>query len=121
MEVVKMTKVIIEKVNGEEQAIATLQLNLGKVYREREVELEDGTTANTVVTGVGIDNTERYFRELLKLGTSEEYLEQFDARLDEYVKLRINQLIGVKQFPLQFDKDGNIVGLSEDVEVEIHK
>lgn len=105
-----MAKVRIEKVDGKEIAILTEEFNFGEVYRE-----EDGS----IIAGVGIEGTEKYFRQLLKESVKESELESFDSRLDEWFKLKLNRLLGVTQYPLAFDEDNKIKGLREDVEVEI--
>lgn len=115
-----MTKVTIEKVDGVEQAVANVEINLGEVHGvSKWVEGDNGNKTRAIVAGVMIDSTEAYFKELLKANVEEENLERFEAQLEEYVKLRINQVIGVKKFPLQYGEDGQIEGLAEDVEVEV--
>jgi hypothetical protein len=116
-----MTKVLVEKVDGVETAIATIEFNLGEVYREKVVENEDGSTSRTVCAGVHIEGTAEYLKELMKEGTKKDYLDQFDVRLEEYVKLRINQMLGVEKYPLQFNDKNELEGLKDDVEVEILK
>jgi hypothetical protein len=108
-----MAKVRIENVEGKQIAILTEEFNMGEVYEEQVHE----NGSRTVVAGVGIDGTERYFRQLLKDSVKKSELEQFDSRLDEWFKLKLNKVLGVTQYPLQF-KDGGISGLGEEVEIE---
>jgi hypothetical protein len=111
-----MSKITLKKVDGELQATATVQFSLGKVYQEQVS--EDGKR-HTIIAGMDIDGMERYYKQLLKEGTKKDYIEQFENRLEQYVMLRINQMIGIKQSPPQIDEDGKLKGIEDDVEVEV--
>lgn len=113
-----MTKIVVKEVDGEKIATATVEFNLGKIYQE-EVS-EDGMT-RTIIAGMNIDGMERYFKQLLKDGMKQAHLGEFDDRLEQYVNLRINQMIGIVQSPLELDAEGNIKTshIADDVEVVV--
>lgn len=113
-----MTKVIIEKVDGVEKATAVVNFDLGNVLRE-EVS-EDGKT-NNIVVGMYVDSTANYLRQLAYEKAESKDWEGFKSTLDEYTKLMIQSMIGVDHYPINYDKNGVLKGLKDDVEVEVEE
>lgn len=109
-----MTKIIINNdfKEGVQTATAVVQFNLGKVSDKRTM------PENVMLVAQNIDGMEKYFKQLLfEKGGMENSKKDFDEFLETYVGLRINQMIGIKSTPLHYEKDGQLVGLADEIEV----
>lgn len=114
-----MSKVTVEKVNGEEVAKATVTFDLGKVHRDTPPTEDGDFTSHSVIAGMNIDGMEHYFKKLIFERASDECtFEDYEELLEQYVGIKINQIIGVKSSPLTIDLEGKLNGLDESIEVK---
>lgn len=114
-----MTKVTISKdIHGDYKATTTIKVDLGKVYQEKVS--EDGKI-HTIVSTMNIDSMVEFYQQLAFDKAKNGDLKGYKETLEEYFRLRFNQLVGVKQYPLELKGYDNIVGLADDVEIDWSK
>lgn len=114
-----MTKITVKQVDGKSMAVATVNFDIGEVHKGGTVREVDGQKVTSVIAGMNIDGMVNFYRQLVYERALNENEESFDECLESYVTFRINQIIGVKDSPLQFGDDGKIKGLDDSVVVEI--
>jgi hypothetical protein len=98
-----MHKAKIENVDGVEQAVVTVNFNVGEISDESK--LDD----NVITVGMGVDGMERYLKQALfeRKGSDQE---SFNNLLEEYVKLNLLKMLGVQSTPIKRNKEGVIEG-----------
>lgn len=110
-----MEKAIIKEVDGKQVASLIVEFELGEVEN-------DGKNGTSVTLPMNMAGMERYFKQLLFERTSEGKLtvEEFEELLAEYRKMWLNDLIGVKSYPITIN-NGKIDGFKDDIEVVFEK
>jgi hypothetical protein len=117
MEMLLMSKVVIKNVDGVETAVATVDFDLGKVYREKVS--EDGNV-RSIVSGFGVEGTFKFYKQLMYEKAEKSDWEGFNECLEQYNTFLLLKTIGVETSPLQFNEEGELEGLNKEVEVEIN-
>ncbi len=104
-----MSKLTIKNINGEEVGVISAEFNVGKIYEERE---------GFILAGMYTGSMSKFYKDLIYQKANEGNIDGFEEMLEQYVTIEILNKIGVERHPLE-NKNGKILGLKEDVEVEI--
>jgi hypothetical protein len=101
-------------VDGKEHLFSKIEFDLGEI-KSNEAREVNGMKA--IILPVGVKFSMQIVKESIKHAIKYDDHENFEKFLDEYARLYLNDLIGVEQYPIQYDENKNIKGISKDSEI----
>lgn len=109
----RKVNITIEEIDGVEKVYVNAVFDLGEIKDERKAE------EGVIYTGVNISGIEDHYKQMIyeRCSGGCEF-EKYDELLEQYVQFRIMSLIGVTETPIKRDKEGKLVGFSDEPNVE---
>lgn len=104
-----MTTLVVRQEDGVKKGFLQVEFELGKIYEQKEY-------SNNILVAPQVDNMENIFKQITYEKAQEEDWDEFVDSLDSYVTYRLNQILGIKQLPLEY-VNGEIVGVSKEIKI----
>jgi hypothetical protein len=100
--------------DGKEHMSVVVEFDLGEI-KDQVIKTELSNQSYTV--GMGIKTSMMILKESIRTAILREDYENYDKYLEEYSRLYLNDAIGVIQYPIMKDENGEIVGIKKDAKV----